>query len=773
MGKLIYKKGVKAILILLQAAAAGVLVYCILNLGFWMQDSYSLAELSRGYEESELFFRQVSSILENKIRGEQNLELFESDGELNLQRAIDIQLYGNAKSSVQDMNTTYTLEDLIWFCESGGQQVLHDAINAALQEQNDNHTAAGERLEARAATLETISPSTGILLAECAQWYSDSAGYVLEMYIQLDEVSADVYERYEEYTTKQSESWSREAPSNLRYCIEDSSTKRLYTNTGASSYAEAVRRVEADETFSILYEGESSFNIMVTNPDNVMNEEAADWFMEKRFVSSNEKVYIAVDRSYPVSDILQIYDGYFSRREGIVWASVLIAGLCAAVLLVCLGLSLLSAGWKEGRLEPQTLSIDHVPTELAASIYMVIGVLYLLFLSRKWKTPDDIFSSERIMLSVTAALAYLVFLSACLSLVRRHRQHMIWRNSITRMLLLTWKRVTAARAASGQMLFFYIVFFIMNFLLLLLFDKVGIFLLLVLDLVVLLFLLRDMVGKQSVWDGINQISKCDLTYKIDTTALQGETLAMARAVNDMGDGLQEAVDAIIRNERLKAELITNVSHDLKTPLTSIVNYVDLLKRENLEGERVQHYIEVLEQKSHRLKQLTEDLVEASKISSGNVELQMMKMQYQSMIQQAYGEFQERLEERGLTAEWEMDQEPAYIMADGRQLWRVLENLLGNVYKYALENTRIYICVTRKDNMAVLSLKNTSKEKLTIDAQELMGRFVRGDKSRNTEGSGLGLSIAQSLTELQGGTFELSLDGDLFKAIVAFPLIEEP
>jgi signal transduction histidine kinase len=296
---------------------------------------------------------------------------------------------------------------------------------------------------------------------------------------------------------------------------------------------------------------------------------------------------------------------------------------------------------------------------------------------------------------------------------------------------------------------------------------VGIFLIFVMDMAVLLYLLRDMAGKQSVWEGIHQISGGDLSYKIDLTTLQGETYEMGKAVNEMGDGLQKAVDAIVKNERLKAELITNVSHDIKTPLTSIVNYVDLLKRENLQGERVQNYIRILDQKSQRLKQLTEDLVEASKISSGNIELQMVRMQLQSMIRQAYGEFQERLEERSLTPVWNMETEPACIMADGRQLWRILENLLGNIYKYALEGTRIYIDLYREEGRVYLSLKNTSAQKLTVSAQELAGRFVRGDRSRSTEGSGLGLSIAQSLTEIQGGTFELTVDGDLFKVRIGF------
>ena len=240
----------------------------------------------------------------------------------------------------------------------------------------------------------------------------------------------------------------------------------------------------------------------------------------------------------------------------------------------------------------------------------------------------------------------------------------------------------------------------------------------------------------------------------------------------MGDGLQKAVDAIVRNERLKAELITNVSHDIKTPLTSIVSYVDLLKRENLQDHRVRHYIEVLDQKSQRLKQLTEDLVEASKISSGNVELEMVKMQLQSMMQQAYGEFQERFEERGLSPVWNMEREPACIMADGRQLWRILENLLGNIYKYAADGTRIYIDLYHVGKRICLSLQNTSRETLTMDAQELAGRFVRGDRSRSTEGSGLGLSIAQNLVELQGGSFQIDVEGDLFRVTLGFPEAED-
>lgn len=771
MGRLIYKKGVKAVLWILQVAAAGILACCCMNINFWLEDSFSIKEMSRSYEESDLFFRQVDSVLAEKINGQKNTELFEVDGAYAPDKGIDIQSYGTESSYVQDMNTTYSLDSLLEFARSGGLASLHEAISAAVTAESEGQNA-GEMLAGKADQLETIYPVTGISLAECSRWYSDPANFVLSMYIRLDEVCTSIYNRYQEYTTLQEESWSKEAPSNLRYCIENTATGDLYTNTGMETYEEAVAAIQADSDFISLYEGERSFDIMVTNPDHVLNQDAQEWFMVKRYVNTNERVFLAVDIAYPVSDALQIYAGYFARREEMVNMSLFGAFFCALVILGGFVVSMMAAGWQEGRVTPVLQPADHVPTELAAGVYMILAVLYVIVFGSREVTADSIFAGEWIPVAVIVSSAYLVFLSASTSLIRRIRTKTLWSNSICRMLILTWQRVTTTRTASVRLLILYIGFFSLNFMFPLVFERVGIFMTFVLDMAALLYLLRDMAGKKTVWEGIHQISAGDLDYRIDTSALQGENFEMATAVNEMGDGLQKAVDSIVKNERLKAELITNVSHDLKTPLTSIVNYVDLLKRENLEGERVQHYIEVLDQKSQRLRQLTEDLVEASKISSGNVELQMMRMQFQSMISQAYGEFQERLEEKGLTPVWEMDREPIAIMADGRQLWRILENLLGNIYKYALENTRIDITLHRMGDMAVFSIENTSREKLTVDAEELMGRFVRGDKSRNTEGSGLGLSIAQSLTQLQGGLFELHVDGELFRVTIQFPVARE-
>ena len=218
---------------------------------------------------------------------------------------------------------------------------------------------------------------------------------------------------------------------------------------------------------------------------------------------------------------------------------------------------------------------------------------------------------------------------------------------------------------------------------------------------------------------------------------------------------------------MKTELITNVSHDLKTPLTSIISYIDLLKRENFTDPKVLEYLDILEAKAARLKVLTEDVVEASKASTGNLTLNMTNLDFVEMLHQVIGEFEEQFEEHHLTMMVHFPDEPSVICADGQRMWRVLENIFGNVTKYAMEKTRVYAEVQNARNQVIFSLKNISAQPLNFAAEELTERFVRGDVARNTEGSGLGLSIAKSLTELQGGKFQLYLDGDLFKVTITF------
>ena len=270
-----------------------------------------------------------------------------------------------------------------------------------------------------------------------------------------------------------------------------------------------------------------------------------------------------------------------------------------------------------------------------------------------------------------------------------------------------------------------------------------------------------------VKQAINDLYSGKTDIQLNENDFSKEDKATSKEINDIAGGLSNAINERLKSERLKTELITNVSHDIKTPLTSIINYVDLLKKENIEGEKANEYLGILDNKSQRLKKLTEDLVEASKASSGAIKLNMEKLNVNELIKQISGEFQDKFEAHKLEEIISFPEEEAYIEADSRYLYRVLENMYSNIAKYALEGTRVYIDIVDEDNKIYIKLKNVSKQKLNISADELMQRFVRGEASRNTEGSGLGLSIARSLTELQNGKFNIYLDGDLFKVTIEF------
>ncbi|OUN20072.1 HAMP domain-containing sensor histidine kinase [Pseudoflavonifractor sp. An85] len=268
----------------------------------------------------------------------------------------------------------------------------------------------------------------------------------------------------------------------------------------------------------------------------------------------------------------------------------------------------------------------------------------------------------------------------------------------------------------------------------------------------------------------SELLKGNLDVQISCRKMPHDLQEHAQQLNNLGKSISEAVAEQMRSEHFKAELITNVSHDLKTPLTSIINYVDLLKKEPIPNERVEEYLNILERKSNRLKKLTEDLVEASKASTGVLSVELGRLDMAEMADQALGEYEERLQAAGLSVVRTLPDHPVWVWADGRRLWRVLDNLLSNCAKYALEGSRVYLDLHYDDKYATLALKNISREALNVPVERLMERFVRGDESRSTDGSGLGLSIAQSMTELQHGTFAVEIDGDLFKAMVTLPLV---
>ena len=285
------------------------------------------------------------------------------------------------------------------------------------------------------------------------------------------------------------------------------------------------------------------------------------------------------------------------------------------------------------------------------------------------------------------------------------------------------------------------------------------------------YVLKKLSYLSYIMDGTQRIKNGDIHHKLQLIGEDNFT-TLADNINNIRDGLDKAIDSQLRSERMKSELITNVSHDLKTPLTSIINYIELIKKEeNITPEYLKDYVNVLDSKSKRLKVLIEDLFEASKASSGNIELNMEKIDIIQLLRQSIGELEEKLSEANLDLKINVPEDKVYVRADGRRLYRVLENLLSNISKYSLSNTRVYIDITEVEGRVKLIMKNISSYELNFDPEEIMERFKRADDSRNTEGSGLGLAIARDLVKLQGGEFAIDIDGDLFKSIIEFDSIK--
>ena len=371
-----------------------------------------------------------------------------------------------------------------------------------------------------------------------------------------------------------------------------------------------------------------------------------------------------------------------------------------------------------------------------------------------------------------------VLLAVMLTLATRFKKGKWWRNTVcwrlvrwckrlwkrcwravtelVRTLPMTWRTILAALGVLGGQ----------SILVLLLFASYGsffIFLLIAaLDTALVAGTAWLTLQLQRVRDMGSALAAGDLEAQLDTEKMYFDVKRHAEDLNAIGVGMNKAVEQRLKSERLKTELITNVSHDIKTPLTSIVNYVDLLKKEDL-PHAAQEYLLVLDRQSRRLKKLTEDLVEASKASTGNVTVNLEPIVVNEIIHQAIGDYDEKLAAGKLEVIVNTYEGNLMALADGRLLWRVLDNLLNNVCKYAMAGTRVYVDLGARDGKVVLSIKNISRDPLNVSADELMERFVRGDASRHTEGSGLGLNIARSFMDLMGGGFELYVDGDLFKA----------
>ncbi len=504
----------------------------------------------------------------------------------------------------------------------------------------------------------------------------------------------------------------------------------------------------------------------------------ADYFFgggnQMNWPAEDMTLIIGIDTELSAVD--DIYEASQEYQQLHPWIKVCIfSGLVSLMgWIISLVYLTLATGRRTGESQIHLNPIDKIKTEILVAAFIFVMVEFVILIAKvnsdEWAVYGIIVASGTVSLVIDG-----LFLIFYLSMVRRMKAEMLWETSLACWLERGVRKVFAKRKTTVRVILLFAGHMAVCFIL-----AVGAFYYqnVIALLLLLLFsawecymILRKTVEQYQIRQGVEKIRDGALSEKIDLEELHGEERSLAEAINNIGEGLLHAVDDSTKNERMKADLITNVSHDIKTPLTSIINYVNLIKLEKIDNERVQGYIKILDEKSQRLKQLTADLVEASKISSGNVKLDMQVIDLVELVYQTSGEFNEKFEQKELTIVTKLPKTAVLIRADGRQLYRVIENLYNNVAKYALEKTRVYVDIAYAEEKVIFSIKNVSERSLAREnsnAGDLTERFIRGDSSRTTEGSGLGLSIAKSLTVLMGGTFDITVDGDLFKAAITFP-----
>lgn len=449
--------------------------------------------------------------------------------------------------------------------------------------------------------------------------------------------------------------------------------------------------------------------------------------------------------------------------------------ISSVLLILCMVYIFISIGHKEGADGIYTDNLDKIPYEIVIILASIVIAIEIIILEILLKFVADSFSKlvidSSIMISILMGfIIYITLAVLGVTSIRRIKAHSFWKNTIVyKIFKFIFNGLFTNLNKTFKLALQYGGFIIISFALIMITDETPVMVLVLLAFWYYVFkkILNHMNQLSKVREKISKMYNGEIYEPLKEEELYGELKVVAKELNDISGGLSNAIEEATKSERLKTELITNVSHDIKTPLTSIINYVDLMKKENIENEKIQEYLDILDSKSQRLKKLTEDLIEASKASSGNIKLTMEKLNIKELIKQVSAEFEDKFAKRGLEIIETFPEEEVNVSADSRYLYRVMENIYANISKYALENSRVYIDVIKTKEKVQIVLKNISKDKLNISVDELMTRFVRGEESRTTEGSGLGISIAKSLTELQNGKFNIYLDGDLFKVVIEF------
>jgi len=559
----------------------------------------------------------------------------------------------------------------------------------------------------------------------------------------------------------------------VKYYIKDIKNDKQYTNFKAVPNIEAYIKDEA------LYSIKLPLKSTIDGYDGYMIG-ISEWFstqnFEGYFIISKQQV--AGNKGKVIYTKLQAnYDEYVSLRERTIKEGLI------SIFALALGVFLILYVIKNKKQEiPYTEKVKNVykkiPLDLRTCI-LIIYSLYMFSYVQELNFFKQSFSIDHIfdLTSIAVYILYLIFNIKYISKLTKDRVEFIaqCKASIICELSVLIKESLMVKSIMFKTSMIFILTALWGAFVAAVITELGVDQVHCLVLVgcvflcgifLLQYILRKVILFNKIVKGTEEIASGNLNYVIEEKG-HGNLSKMAHNINNMKDGFKKSVDNEMKSERMKSELITNVSHDLKTPLTSIINYVNLLKKQDISEAERAAYIEVLDRKSQRLKVLIEDLFEASKISSGAVELNIEKVDVTALLKQAMGEFDERIKNSSLAFKVNIPKDKVYVNLDGKKTWRVFENLIINILKYSQPNTRVYIDLIEEENKVIIIMKNISAYEMEFDVAEIFERFKRGDKSRSTEGSGLGLAIAKSIVELQGGQMNIEIDGDLFKVIVEF------
>ena len=561
---------------------------------------------------------------------------------------------------------------------------------------------------------------------------------------------------------------------NFKYLIIDNKNSVAYTNVEHTMFTDSIEEIKERLAKNSIYWNYEKGNVNTSIEKLKLEEIRYKSIYKSIDDAKNFIVYTSLENDLTYYDQYRTNKTVFDMAQILYKPALYLLPLSIVAVLVLLIMNCFLIGLRNEKGEVILNAFDKTPLLVALIILFILSMIGCGFLIA--------LTSENLTLilsgtAIGAVIVYISFVFFLETIIKRIKSKTLFRNTITYRILRWIKSLITSMTRNANMtvklILIFIAFGILNIIgfgLSINNEPIGFFILIAIWVYAFAKMHQWLVRYIEIKNAINEIYIGNTEVHLDEKRYKGSLNSMAIQVNDIAGGLSNAIQEKVKSERLKTELITNVSHDIKTPLTSIINYVDLLKKEKMPNEQAEEYLNILDNKSQRLKRLTEDLVEASKASSGNIKLNIEKLNVNELLKQVSGEFEDKFKLRNLEEVMSLPEKNVYINADSRYMYRILENMYSNISKYAMDNTRVYIDVIPNNNRITIQMKNISKEKLNISTEELMQRFVRGDSARNTEGSGLGLSIATSLTTLQGGTFNIYLDGDLYKVIIEFDMI---